>query len=344
MKKIKKILATITLGAVALSTVGCKMIEKTPEAIANTTVAVVGTEKITKGDVDREFKQYESMLKQQYGDNYLENKQVSEQVDDLKRQLLNKLVENNVLLQKAGEAGLMPTDDEINAKVDEAMKEIPTETDEDKEKYNNFLEFYGFTDEAFKDYQRKGATINLIINNLTKDITVTDEDAQKYYDENKDTAFSQPGPVNYDKSLEAAKNIKAELAAGKSFEEVASAESKDPGTKSKGGSLGFVEYDNTNFVPEFMEAVKTLKDGEISEPVKSKFGYHIIKVTGVKEDGAEVSHILAAENDPNIVTPFDSVKDQIISQLTQEKYSQTIEDKIAEMKKGIKIKTYEDKL
>ena len=93
-----------------------------------------------------------------------------------------------------------------------------------------------------------------------------------------------------------------------------------------------------------MDGFKNLKEGEISQPVKSQFGYHIIKVTGVTSEGADVSHILVAETGESKVTPFDEVKDSIKSQLTNEKTNAAYTTKLEEWKKTIDIKTYENRL
>ncbi|RAS94245.1 peptidylprolyl isomerase, partial [Bacillus cereus] len=78
-----------------------------------------------------------------------------------------------------------------------------------------------------------------------------------------------------------AKKVKEELGQGKSFEELAKQYSEDTGSKEKGGDLGF--FGPGKMVKEFEEAAYKLKKDEVSEPVKSQFGYHIIKVTDIKE-------------------------------------------------------------
>ena len=78
-----------------------------------------------------------------------------------------------------------------------------------------------------------------------------------------------------------------------------------------------------------MDGFKDLKEGEVSEPVKSQFGYHLIKATGLKD--AEV-------------TPLDEVKDQIKATLLQQKQEDTFNSKIEEWKTELNVKTYEDKL
>ncbi|MEB2494855.1 peptidylprolyl isomerase, partial [Peribacillus frigoritolerans] len=97
-----------------------------------------------------------------------------------------------------------------------------------------------------------------------------------------------------------AKKVKEELGQGKSFEELAKQYSEDTGSKEKGGDLGY--FTAGKMVKEFEDAAYKLKKDEVSEPVKSQFGYHIIKVTDIKEQ-----------------KPFDEVKGDIKKDLVQKK-------------------------
>ena len=86
MKKIKKIIATVAILTIAVSAMGCKMIEKTPEAIQKTVLATIGNEKITKGDFDKEMsRNMMHQLKQQYGDDYATNDKVKDQITKIKK-------------------------------------------------------------------------------------------------------------------------------------------------------------------------------------------------------------------------------------------------------------------
>ena len=344
MKKVKKIIAAIALCTIATSVMGCKMIEKTPEAIAKTTIAKVGNEKITKGDFDLAFAQSDMMFKQYYGEDYASNAQLAEQLAQYKEQCLNQLVEQSVLLQKAEEQKLMPSDKEIEDKFKENMEPY-TGSGIEEAQFNEFLKTYGFKDKAsFEEYQKKQAKIELIYNKIVKDVNVTDEDIQKYYDENKETKYTSEGDVDFDKSLKKANEIEAELKAGSDFTTLAKEKSDDPSAETNGGDLGFTEYNDTKFVQEFMDGFKNLKEGEISEPVKSQFGYHIIKVTGVTDKGANVAHILAAEKGESTVTPLEDVKDSIKSEIENQKKSEVYKAKIEELKKSMNIKTYKNKI
>ncbi len=100
-----------------------------------------------------------------------------------------------------------------------------------------------------------------------------------------------------------AKKLIADIKGGASFEELAKKNSKDPGSGENGGDLDFAKPDS--FVPEFSQAMMKLKKGEMtSEPVKSQFGYHIIKL----EDTREAKF-----------PPIEEVKAQIEQRLGQQK-------------------------
>ena len=79
-----------------------------------------------------------------------------------------------------------------------------------------------------------------------------------------------------------AKAIIAQIKAGGNFEDIAKAKSKDPGSAKNGGDLGWVS--DKALVPEFSKAMVQLKNGQITDkPVKSQFGYHIIKMVDTRD-------------------------------------------------------------
>lgn len=341
MKRLKKFIAVIAIAAISATAMGCKMIEKTPEAIQKTVLATVGNETITKGDLDKEIG---AQLKQQFGDDYETNSKVADQVKQAKQQGLNNLVTEKILLQEADKLGLKPSDDELNSKVDDTINQYKAQYSEEGQ-WESVLEQNGLTEDQLRDLIKNSNIEQAVQQDIVKDVTVTDDDAQAEYDKNKDSQYStgaganaahiliaekaSDGSIDYDASLAKANDIKAQLDAGADFATLAKEDSADTGSKDNGGSLGFVPYNSTQLVAEFMDGFKNLKEGEISAPVKSQFGYHIIKATGLKDAQ---------------VTPFDQVKDQIKSTLLQQKQGDAFNSKIAEWKTDLKVKTYEDKL
>lgn len=332
MKKLKKIVAAVALCTMAVSAMGCKMIEKTPEAIQNTVLAKVGNDKVIVKDIEKQLKPYTDQLKQQYGADYEKNEQISTQLKQYKKQILDNLVNEKILLQKATELNLKPSDDEINKQVDDEINKYKSQYSQEGQ-YDQFLKQNGFTEEELKTFLKNQAIVKPVIDDVMKDVSVSDEDVQNYYNENKDSQYTVGAGATAShilvKDEETAKKLKAKLDAGADFAQLAKENSTDPGTKDNGGSLGFVPYNSTQFVKEFMDGFKNLKEGQVSDPVKSQFGYHLIKATGLKEAQ---------------VTPLDKVKDEIKSQLEQQKKNEAFTSKIEEWKKALNVKIYEDRL
>lgn len=109
--------------------------------------------------------------------------------------------------------------------------------------------------------------------------TVSDEEAKKIYDtrvagmKTEDEVAARHILVD---SEDKAKELRTKIVGGADFAEVAKENSTDPGSKDQGGMLGF--FTKGQMVPEFDEAVFKMREGEISAPVKTNFGWHIIKL------------------------------------------------------------------
>lgn len=138
---------------------------------------------------------------------------------------------------------------------------------------------------------------------------VTDEEAKEFYEKNP-SHFSEVYEFHayhiLVKDEKEAKKIKEKIDNGADFEELAKEDSTCP-SKEKGGDLG--HFQSGQMVPEFEKALLKLKDGEVSEPVKTQFGYHIIRL--------DHKHLIKENN-------FESYKEDLkrtmISQKQQELY------------------------
>jgi peptidyl-prolyl cis-trans isomerase C len=151
------------------------------------------------------------------------------------------------------------------------------------------------------DYKSKAMLQNanllasLMVEQVTKDIHITDADLHQYYDSHKaefDTVHARhilirfqgsgaairPGQKDLTdaEALAKAQDLRQKIQGGMDFGELAKVESDDTGSGAKGGDLG--SFKHGQMVPSFEEAAFKLKPGELSEPVKSQFGYHLIQV------------------------------------------------------------------
>lgn len=156
-------------------------------------------------------------------------------------------------------------------------KEVDQELESLKEQYGQ--QFEAAIQQNGVDQVKRMLKIDLLREKAaTADIKVTDKELKEAYDAKKPEVKASHILVQDEKT---AKEVKAKLDKGEDFAKLAKEYSQDPGSAENGGDLGF--FGPGKMVPEFEEAAYKLKKGEVSEPVKSSFGYHIIKVTDKKE-------------------------------------------------------------
>jgi peptidyl-prolyl cis-trans isomerase C len=180
----------------------------------------------------------------------------------------------------------------------------------------------------------EAAKVKILIARYLKDnvddiIEVTEEDVIAEYNASKD-AYMMPETLRAShillKSQKRAEEIRGELDRGASFDELARAKSIDP-TAQTGGDIGY--FPKGQLMPEFENACDVLEIGEISGPVKTALGYHIIMLTDRKE--------------PTLM-PIDRVKDKIASSLYREKRRQKFNLLLKRLKDETEIEINEDVL
>ncbi|MES5942629.1 MULTISPECIES: peptidylprolyl isomerase PrsA [unclassified Bacillus cereus group] len=174
-----------------------------------------------------------------------------------------KQVLNNMVMEKVLIKNYKVDDKEVDKKFDEMKKQVG-------DQFDTLLKQQGLKEETLKNGVRAELAQEKAIEK-----TITDKELKENY---KPEIKASHILV---KDEATAKKVKEELGQGKSFEELAKQYSEDTGSKEKGGDLGF--FGAGKMVKEFEDAAYKLKKDEVSEPVKSQFGYHIIKVTDIKE-------------------------------------------------------------
>lgn len=207
-------------------------------------------------------------------------------------QILQELVYGKVLDNE-----FKVSDKEIDAKLNELKDQLGPQ-------FQMAMQQAGFkTEDQFK----KTLKVALLQEKAAaKDIKVTEKEMKDYYDNIKPEIKASHILVADEKT---AKEVEAKLKdKSATFEELAKKYSKDTASAEKGGDLGW--FGPGKMVPEFEEAAYKLKVGEISAPVKSQFGYHIIKLTDKKE-----------------VKSFDEMKDEVELDVKRTKMDQATIDK-----------------
>ena len=292
MVSVKKIVASALVGVLMFSAVGCNMVEKTQAAIDKTTVATVNGEKITLGEVDSHLKGVFAQMKSKYGDKYMDDPQVAQQILQQRQSVVQSLVTDKVLVTEADKLGIKPSEEDINKKVDEQFENIKKGMGDN---FDKALEDEGYTEDTFKEFLKNQVIAEATVEYATKDVKVSDEDIKKYYDENKQQFVVKAGAdVKHllFPTEEEAQKAYDEIQSGKTtFDDLFNKyeKNKDPKKEPIAENLGRVDYNNSNFDKDFMEGLKGLKDGEISKPVKSSFGYHIIKATNITDKETQLT-------------------------------------------------------
>lgn len=170
---------------------------------------------------------------------------------------------------------------------------------------------------------KKAILRQLSIVDLLKDLQVTDDEVRTFYNQNLDKMKQDEVRASHIlvQTEEEAKQIVAELESGKSFEEIAKEKSMCP-SKEVGGDLNF--FSRGMMVPEFDEAVFSMKVGERSNPVKTQFGYHIILKTDEKKD----------------MKKFDDVKEYLRQNLALMKQNEAYMKKAKELENKFEVKRF----
>ena len=245
--------------------------------------------------------------------------------------VVDQLISAELLYQAGEKLKVADLDKQVAEKVTEGKAKFPND-----EAYENALKAADLTPKSLEALLRKDIIINnLVVKEIVPKVTVTDDEAKKFYDENKEKLFKRPEQIRAshilcgvdpkatkeekEKAKEKAEKLLKEIKAGKDFAELAKANSTCPSSV-KGGDLGF--FGKGQMVPAFESAAFALKPGEVSNVVETQFGYHIIKVTEKKDAGS---------------ASFDEVKARIVDYLKNMKTQKGVLEYIAKLKEKAKI-------
>lgn len=182
--------------------------------------------------------------------------------DEIKAIAGTQLVEEVVIKQILAEQYEV-TEDEIKERI-QAFK------DQMGDQFEAQLTMYGYTEETFNDF----VEFQLLQEKAIKDFDVAEEDIKAYYEQASQELEASHILVE---TAEEAQAIYEEIRAGGDFAAIAKEKSLDPGSKEQGGELGW--FTVGKMVQEFNDAAYALEVGEVSQPVQSQHGFHIIKLT-----------------------------------------------------------------
>jgi foldase protein PrsA len=266
-----------------------------------------------------------------YGAGYFSKSENASALKSMKESVLDSLADQMYGIEKAKELKLIPADEELNTEIDKTLKE-EMENAGGEEKFNKQLETLKMTKDDFKENIKEQIIIKKLYDYIVKDVTVTDEEINKYYQENLYDYTTKPNVMNLShilvKTEDEALKIKEEYNSGKKFEDLAKQYGTDA-TKDNGGLLGDIPYNDTNIDKTFLEYAKLVPEGMVSQPVQTQFGWHLIKVNKRTEYPAK---------------PFEQVKEDIKSKMLEQKKQDKYSTTMADWKKKASIKVYTDRI
>jgi peptidyl-prolyl cis-trans isomerase C len=249
------------------------------------------------------------------------------------QQIMPQLVGIEIAKAYAQEHNITVSDKEVEQEIAKIKEQIGDQARtsgqdlSDQEAYEQALKQNNITEDQLREDIRENLPVQKVQERVAGDAEPSDKEIQNYYEKNKEAQFTTPEQrcvrhilFNKDQK-EKAEEVKKELEDGGDFAKLAKENSQDPGSAAKGGDLGCLGKGET--VPEFEQAAFGAEQGEIVGPIKTEFGYHILKVTDVK---------------PEQTRPLQEVESEISSQLATEKQSEVFNKWVEEQKKKRDVK------
>lgn len=289
-------------------------------------VAVVNDDIITLSELDSSFQPYQKRIDASY-----KGPDKDKVIADGHNRILNRMVDNRLIEQRAKKAGIIIKDDEVMDTIQDLLrrKNIPTE------EFTKTLEREGTTLEAYRqDMKEQMTRMRLLRKELKAKTLVSDEEIGEYYVKHRQEYEGKEAvrikqilillPPNTSRTMKIklkadAEMIRKRLMDGESFDLLAVQFSQGP-SAATGGDVGFL--DKGTMLPEVDAAAFQLSKDEISEVIVSTVGFHIIKVLDKRGAG---------------IKPIDVVREEIKAKLEEDKMEKKYEEWIAELRKKAHI-------
>lgn len=262
---------------------------------------MVNKELVSLKEYEKEFQVYKNLYERQYGEDALSQEGLNGKTiaEELRDNILSKLVTDALIERESADKNYEISQENLEKSIDDYIESIGGQ-----DKYLEFLENNEITEEYFIENMRKTLLSENHKENFIKDIQVTEDEAIKYFNDNKEGIVEIRASHILFSNEDDAKSVEERLRNGEDFEELARTESLDSVSAVDGGDLGY--FSKGNRIPEFEDKAFQLELGQVSSILKTEIGYHIILVKDKKNE-------------------YNDLKDKTINIIKEEKYYDYLE-------------------
>ena len=296
--------------------------EKTPPA---NTLALVNGMAITKAQLDMELKRVEKQAQ-------MNSKPISDR-NKIKNELLETLINRELLYQESLKKGYGVQPAELDSEFETIKARFASQKG-----FQQALTDMDISEEDFKEQVKRGMSIQkLLEKELYNKLEVSEQESRSFYDNNPNF-FQKPEQVRASHilikvaedddeekksaAMQKIEEVQIKVEAGDDFAKLAQTYSEGP-SRTQGGDLGY--FDRRKMVKPFSDAAFRLQPGETSPIVKTRFGYHIIKVVDRK---------------PETKLAYEEIKPRLVESLKKKKMQDAIAQYINEVKNSASIERF----
>jgi peptidyl-prolyl cis-trans isomerase SurA len=287
------------------------------QTVIDKIVAVVGKEIITQSELEQRvaFYAYQNKL--------------DPSSPTLRKQMLDNMIAEKLILAQAIIDSVEVSDDEVTQALDQQIQRLVRQFGSEKAVEEAYGKPISRIKREYRDDMRKQLLVQRVEQTRQSSVQVTANDVAEFYATYKDSLVEVPETYTIshiyivpkpDTTIERKTYLKAKavldsIRAGGDFADFAHRYSSDA-TAVNGGDLGWSK--RGDFVPEFEEALFSLKPGQVSDVVKTQFGYHIIQLIERRGESVHARHILfkvekSAASDSTAVTELRAIRDSVLA-------------------------------
>ncbi len=277
-------------------------------------VAVVNGHTISRTDLETRQKIYELFFEQPMDS------------PATQQQLLDQMINEYLLLDQAEKLKVVVSDAQVENELGKFFGALDRQY-QSRDAVMAKVASLGLSNDMIVNYLQDSITSKSVVEKQKESVTVTPDELKSFYVENLETLYQPTEEVvraahvllPLDQEAKA-KEVAAKAKAGGNFAELAKLYSVDTGNSRTGGDLGY--FTRTTMVAAFADAAFSLQPGQISEPVKSPHGWHVIKLIDKRKAG---------------LIPFDKAKEDAATRLLTKKQDEAFEQWLRNLQQSSKV-------